>query len=91
MKWFSFENIKKIHKNKFWSKKVELPQFGKNKSVFKFFVGISYMQAQCEINLTEDHICIEIKGREKLSVFIDDAEQDAAQNICELKQFNESQ
>lgn len=49
------------------------------------------MQAQCEINLTEDDICIEIQGREKLSVFIDDTEQDTTQNICELKQFNKIQ
>lgn len=45
------------------------------------------MQAQCEINLTEEDVSIEIQGREKLSVLIDEVEQDMKQNICELKKF----
>lgn len=44
------------------------------------------MQAVCEIQITQQNVQIEIrKGRENLLVFIDDIEQDAEQNSCELK------
>lgn len=44
------------------------------------------MQAVCEIQITQQNVQIEIrKGHENLLVFIDDIEQSAEQNSCELK------